>query len=105
MFQHAEELPPGGARELIAAGALDGVDVVVGAHRLSHSSSRDVAAPGARSWPRRTRSRSSFAAPAATPRCRTRPSTRRGRAAQVVVNLQQIVSREVEPADPAVGRR
>src|SRR4051794_41519230 len=35
LFQHAEELPPGGARELIAAGALDGGDAVVGAHVFS----------------------------------------------------------------------
>jgi amidohydrolase len=33
LFQHAEELPPGGALELIAAGALDGVDAVFGLHQ------------------------------------------------------------------------
>ena len=32
IFQHAEELPPGGARELVEAGVLDGVDLVIGAH-------------------------------------------------------------------------
>jgi amidohydrolase len=32
IFQHAEELPPGGAAELVAAGALDGVDAVIGTH-------------------------------------------------------------------------
>src|SRR4249920_1178631 len=31
LFQHAEELPPGGAAELVAAGALEGVDTVIGA--------------------------------------------------------------------------
>jgi len=35
IFQHAEELLPGGAREVVAAGALDGVDAVVGCHLLS----------------------------------------------------------------------
>ena len=30
LFQHAEELPPGGATELVAAGVLDGVDAVIG---------------------------------------------------------------------------
>ena len=32
IFQHAEELPPGGARELVEAGVLEGVDLVIGAH-------------------------------------------------------------------------
>ncbi|MFD0085168.1 M20/M25/M40 family metallo-hydrolase, partial [Priestia megaterium] len=32
IFQHAEELPPGGAEDMIAAGVLDGVDYVIGAH-------------------------------------------------------------------------
>jgi amidohydrolase len=30
VFQHAEELLPGGARDLVAAGVMDGVDAVVG---------------------------------------------------------------------------
>ncbi len=36
IFQHAEELPPGGAQELVAAGAMDGVDAVVGCHLISN---------------------------------------------------------------------
>ena len=32
IFQHAEELPPGGAQELVAAGVMDGVDHIFGAH-------------------------------------------------------------------------
>lgn len=32
IFQHAEELPPGGARELVKAGVLDGVDAIFGLH-------------------------------------------------------------------------
>lgn len=35
IFQHAEELPPGGAQEMVAAGVLDGVDEVVGIHLMS----------------------------------------------------------------------
>jgi amidohydrolase len=35
LFQHAEEVPPGGAAELVAAGVLDGVDAVLGAHLIS----------------------------------------------------------------------
>src|SRR3954470_16511178 len=32
IFQHAEELAPGGARDLVAAGVLDGVDLIYGCH-------------------------------------------------------------------------
>ncbi|OLO37023.1 N-acyl-L-amino acid amidohydrolase [Alkalihalophilus pseudofirmus] len=35
IFQHAEELPPGGAQEMVAAGVLDGVDQVIGIHLMS----------------------------------------------------------------------
>lgn len=31
-FQHAEELPPGGAIEMVRAGAADGVDIMLGIH-------------------------------------------------------------------------
>ncbi len=34
LFQHAEESPPGGALELIEAGALDGIDAVFGIHQI-----------------------------------------------------------------------
>lgn len=32
VFQHAEELPPGGAVELVRAGAVEGVDLMLGLH-------------------------------------------------------------------------
>jgi amidohydrolase len=32
IFQHAEELAPGGAQELVSAGVMSGVDMIVGAH-------------------------------------------------------------------------
>ena len=35
VFQHAEEQPPGGAHELVAAGVVDGCDAVVGCHVFS----------------------------------------------------------------------
>jgi amidohydrolase len=35
LFQHAEEVPPGGGAELVAAGVLDGVDAVLGCHLFS----------------------------------------------------------------------
>lgn len=36
IFQHAEELPPGGAVELLEAGAVDGVESVLGLHLSSN---------------------------------------------------------------------
>ena len=36
VFQHAEELPPGGAAELVAAHALDGADAALGLHLSSN---------------------------------------------------------------------
>jgi len=35
LFQHAEELFPGGAEEMVQAGVMDGVDTVIGAHLWS----------------------------------------------------------------------
>lgn len=35
IFQHAEELPPGGARDLVDAGVIDDVDYIVGLHLMS----------------------------------------------------------------------
>ncbi|PIC63956.1 N-acyl-L-amino acid amidohydrolase [Sporosarcina sp. P13] len=35
LFQHAEELPPGGAQEMVKAGVLDGVDCILGMHLWS----------------------------------------------------------------------
>ncbi|HDR7800179.1 amidohydrolase [Bacillus anthracis] len=35
IFQHAEEVPPGGAQELVQAGVLNGVDMIVGSHLSS----------------------------------------------------------------------
>ena len=32
IFQHGEELAPGGARDMVAAGVMDGVDFIYGCH-------------------------------------------------------------------------
>ena len=36
IFQHAEELNPGGAREIVASGLIDDVDAVVGLHIMTN---------------------------------------------------------------------
>jgi amidohydrolase len=102
LFQHAEELPPGGAREMIAAGAVEGVDMVAGCHLLStlplgkisvHSGPCMAAADefvitihgrgGHGAWPQET------VDPVAI-------------GAQVVTNLQHIVARRTHPNDSVV---
>jgi len=35
LFQHAEEVPPGGAQEMVQAGALEGVDAIFGLHVMN----------------------------------------------------------------------
>jgi hypothetical protein len=58
LFQHAEELPPSGARELVAAGAVEGVDAVLGAHLISTLEVGEVGVLDGPAPPQRTRSRS-----------------------------------------------
>ncbi len=102
IFQHAEELHPGGAEELVRAGVMKGVDVVIGAHLWL---SLEVGKVEVKSGPL-------MAAPdtiritvkgsgghAAQPD-RTVDSI--AVAAQVIVNLQHVVSRNVDPLASAV---
>ncbi|MCI0183085.1 N-acetyldiaminopimelate deacetylase [Acidibacillus sp. S0AB] len=102
LFQHAEELFPGGAQEMVHAGVLDGVDLVLGAHLWAGLHVGTIA----------VRSGPLMAAPdtfritivgkgghAAIPQ-QTVDSIAVG--AQVVTNLQHIVSRAVDPLTPIV---
>lgn len=102
LFQHAEELFPGGAQELVDAGVLDGVDQVIGIHLWAPL---EVGKIGVRAG-------ALMAAPdtfeitvigkgghAAQPHL-TVDAIAIG--AQVVTNLQHIVSRQVDPLDPLV---
>ncbi|MEH7415697.1 M20 family metallopeptidase [Neobacillus drentensis] len=101
-FQHAEELFPGGAEEMVQAGVMDGVDLVIGAHLWSPL---ELGKVGVVSGPM-------MAAPdtfwitvngkgghAALPH-QTIDSI--AVAAQVVTNLQHIVSRNTDPLDNLV---
>ena len=102
LFQHAEELPPGGAAELVAAGALDGVDTVIGAHLIS---TLEVGKIGVIDGPC-TAAADTFAATiggrgghAGFPHDTVDPIAI---SAQAIVNLQHIVSRNTAPLDSAV---
>ena len=102
VFQHAEELPPGGAQELVDAGVMDGVDAVVGIHLFSTVPVGLVAAqPGpllafADTFRIEVHGRGGHAA---SPHETVDPVVV---AAQVVTNLQQLVSRTIDPLDQGV---
>jgi amidohydrolase len=101
-FQHAEEIYPGGAEEMVQRGVMDGVDRVIGAHLWASLETGKVGVvEGA-----------AMAAPdtfwitvrgkgghAALPQQTVDPIAV---GAQVVTNLQQVVSRGVDPLDSAV---
>lgn len=102
LFQHAEEVSPGGALQMIEAGALEGVDVIYGVHLWTP-------------FPVGTVSTRAGACMAAADEFRIAVMGKGGHgglphetvdsiaiAAHTVVNLQSIVSRNTNPADPAV---
>jgi amidohydrolase len=102
IFQHAEELLPGGAEELVQLGVLDGVDMVIGAHLWLGTPFGQV---GVKAGPL-------MAAPdifrltitgsgghAALPHKTVDPIAV---AAQVITNLQHVVARTVDPLESAV---
>ncbi|HTR79552.1 MAG TPA: amidohydrolase [Gemmatimonadaceae bacterium] len=102
IFQHAEELFPGGAEELVRAGVLDGVDLVIGAHLWLPAPVGEVG----------VKTGALMAAPdtftiailgsgghAAAPQ-ETVDSV--AIAAQVITNLQHVVSRNVDPLKSVV---
>lgn len=102
IHQHAEELPPGGAKPMIEAGCLDGVDVIFGTHLQAQTPLHEL----------------NYAKKALQASSDAFEITVKGRgghgaaphntkdsiliASQLVVNLQQIVSRRVDPLNPAV---
>ena len=102
VFQHAEELPPGGAREIVASGALDGVQAVLGCHLMSTFEAGKVSvSPGP------VMAAADFfdatiegiGGHGAFPHQTVDPIAI---AAEVISSLQQIVSRTVDPLQSAV---
>jgi amidohydrolase len=102
LFQHAEEVPPGGAAELVAAGALQGVDAVSGCHLRSTLEVGKVAVPtgvctaAADTFSVRIQGRGGHAA---FPHKTVDPIAV---SAQAITNLQHIVARNTSPMDSIV---
>ncbi len=102
VFQHAEELPPGGAREIVAAGVVEGADLVAGVHLLSTLGTGHVSAmpgPVMAAADLFTLEIVGRGGHGANPHETVDPVAV---AAQVITNLQQIVARETDPFDSVV---
>jgi amidohydrolase len=102
LFQPAEELAPGGARDLVAAGAVAGVDLVYGCHLWTPLEFGRVAA-----MPGPFMAASDFFTLAVTGRgghggLPHLADDTIAISAQVVTNLQHVVSRRVDPLERAV---
>ncbi len=102
LFQHAEELYPGGATQMIAAGVLDGVDLVIGAHLWLSLPFGQVATRTGALMASLNTFRITIQGEgghAAIPQQTVDPIVI---AAQVVTNLQHIVARNIDPLKSAV---
>lgn len=102
IHQFAEELAPGGAKPMIADGCLEGVDVIFGAHLQSTAPYGEVlyregyALAAADLFRIKVQGKGGHGA---YPHLTVDPLVT---ASQLVINLQQIVSRKVDPQNAAV---
>ncbi|HWK26818.1 MAG TPA: amidohydrolase [Solirubrobacter sp.] len=102
VFQHGEELAPGGARDLVAAGVMDGAGFVYGCHLWTPLEYGKVAAvPGpfmaaADFFTLTVRGRGGHGG---LPHTAVDPIAA---AAELVTSLQHIVARRIDPLAPAV---
>lgn len=102
VFQHAEELPPGGARGVVDSGAIEGANLIAGVHLLSGLETgkvSSVAGPVMAAADLFTLDIIGRGGHGANPHETVDPVVI---AAQVITNLQQIVARETDPFDSVV---
>ncbi|KOO50222.1 M20 family metallopeptidase [Priestia koreensis] len=102
IHQHAEELTPGGAKPMIEDGCLDGVDVIFGTHLWATAPTGTIqyrVGPFMAAADRFELTIKGAGGHGAQPhKCKDSILV----ASQLVTNLQQIVSRHVNPIDAAV---
>jgi amidohydrolase len=101
-FQHAEELHPGGAQEMVNAGVMNGVDRIISAHVMSTQDTGLVSVldgPALASSDRFTLRVNGRGGHAALPARSVDPIWV---AAQIVTNLQAVVARNTDPMDALV---
>lgn len=102
LFQHAEELAPGGAEQMVQAGVMDGVDIIIGTHlwtpletgKFGVASGPVMASPDTFSI-----TVNGYGGHAGLPH-QTVDAIAIG--AQVVTNLQHVISRNIDPLDNVV---
>ncbi|QTD41141.1 M20 family metallopeptidase [Sporosarcina sp. Te-1] len=102
IHQHAEEFAPGGAISMIEDGCLDGVDVIFGTHLWSlipYGTVEYLAGPIMAAADRFEITVQGAGGHGASPH-QTKDAVLIG--SQLVMNLQQLVSRRVDPIDSAV---
>lgn len=102
IHQHAEELTPGGAKAMVEDGCLDGVDVIYGAHVMSHLPVGEVGvcaeafSTAADEFEIEIYGKGGHGS---EPHMTVDPIVT---GCQLVMNLQQVVSRQVDPQKSAV---
>ncbi len=102
LFQHAEEQPPGGAGQMIEAGVMEGVDAIIGIHLSSYLPVGKIGlgyGPMGAAADTFELSISGKGGHAARP---NKVVDTVAVAAQVVTNLQHVVSRNADPLDNVV---
>lgn len=102
VFQHAEEIHPGGAQEMVKAGVLDGVDIMLGIHLMSTVPVGNIVlnyGPVTANSDRFDITIQGKGGHSSQPEHTIDPLVI---GAQVVTNLQQIVARNASPQDKLV---
>lgn len=102
IHQHAEEISPGGAKPMIEDGCLDGVDTIFGTHlwaSIPYSTLHYRSGPIMAAADRFEITIKGYGGHGAQPH-KTKDSIVIG--SQLIMNLQQIVSRKVDPIESAV---
>ena len=102
LFQHAEELAPGGAREMVAAGAMEGVDLVYGCHLWAPLEYGTVVARPGPFMAAADFFKLTIAGRGGHAGLPHAAVDTVAAAAAVVTELQHIVSRRLDPLQPAV---
>jgi len=102
LFQPAEEVAPGGARALVAAGAVDGADLVYGCHLWTPLEVGKVSAMPGRFMAAADFFRIVVSGPGGHGGLPHAATDTVAIAAQVVTNLQHVVARRTDPLEPAV---
>lgn len=102
IFQPGEEVPPGGARDLIAAGVLEGVAAIIGLHLWSPLPTGTAVVAAGPAWAAADRFRVRLLGRSAHGAKPEAGLDALEAACRCVTALQSIVSRTVSPLQPAV---